>query len=100
MDHLRARIGLLPVICQRDRIELADRVVALQNARWIFPGDCRAGFDLRPRDTRIAAEALSSLGHKVVDTAYSLSVSCIPVLYRRVFDFRVIKRDQLDDSRV
>ena len=48
VDHLRTGVGLLRVICQRDRVEFADRVIALQNARRILPGDRRTGFDLRP----------------------------------------------------
>src|SRR5437016_4841587 len=50
VDHLRARIGLLIIVGQRDRVELSYRVVALQNAAWILPGDCGAGFDLCPGD--------------------------------------------------
>src|SRR5262249_55067997 len=35
VDHLRSGVGLLPVVRQRDRIELPDRIVALQNATRI-----------------------------------------------------------------
>src|SRR3546814_18398431 len=39
MDHLGAGVGLLRVVGERDRIELADRIVAHQHARGILPGD-------------------------------------------------------------
>ena len=39
MQHLRAAIDLLLPVGNRDRIELAARVVAAQDARGIFPRD-------------------------------------------------------------
>ena len=48
MDHFRAGIGLLHIIGQSHRIEFANRFLALQDTGWIFPGDSRTGFDLRP----------------------------------------------------
>src|SRR5690606_16943538 len=54
MDHLGAGVGLLPVVRGRDRVELADRVVALEDAARILPGDGRPRFDLRPGDLRAA----------------------------------------------
>ncbi len=48
MYHLGAGIGLLRPIGDRDRVELADAVIATQDARRIFPGHGRAGFNLRP----------------------------------------------------
>src|SRR3546814_3663457 len=46
---------------------LAHRIVALQDAGRVFPGDRRAGLDLGPRDLRVAAPAGAPLGHEVVD---------------------------------
>src|SRR4029079_4487377 len=48
MDHLGPGIGLLEIVGNLNRVEFADRVVALENAAWILPGDRRAGLDLRP----------------------------------------------------
>jgi hypothetical protein len=48
MNHLRARIGLLIVVGDGDRIKLADGIVSQKNTAWVFPGDSRAGLDLRP----------------------------------------------------
>src|SRR4051812_42227449 len=48
VDHLRAGIGLLIVVGQRNGIELAYRVIALQNAAGILPGNRGPGFNLRP----------------------------------------------------
>ena len=96
VNHLRAGVGLLIVVRQRDRIELTDRVVALQNAARIFPCDRRSGLHLRPRNLRIR-ERLAALGHEVEDAAFAFFVAGIPVLHRRVFDLRVVERDQFDD---
>src|SRR3712207_8148360 len=49
--------GALP-ICHR--VELAHRVVALQDAARVLPGDRRAGLDLRPGDLRVLAGALAA----------------------------------------
>ncbi len=48
MNHLGAGIGLLIVVGDGDRIELADRVVAAQDAARVLPGNRRAGLDLGP----------------------------------------------------
>src|SRR5690606_7127364 len=48
VDHFRARIGLLIVVRDSDRVELADRVLAPQDAARVFPRDRGAGLDLRP----------------------------------------------------
>ena len=70
VDHLRAGVGLLPVVGRRHRVELADRVVALQDAAGILPGDRRAGLDLRPGDLRAAARRTGR--------AWSRSCRCRP----------------------
>ena len=72
VDHLRAGVGLLAVVGERDRVELADRVVALQDAARVLPGDRRAGLDLRPRDLRALAAAARR--------AWSRSCRCRPCL--------------------
>src|SRR4029078_7287270 len=46
MGHLGPGIGLLEIVGNRNRVEFADRVVALENAAWILPGDRRASLDL------------------------------------------------------
>src|SRR5882762_7275107 len=83
-----------------DRIEFADRVVALENAAGIFPCDRRAGLDLGPRDFRVHAGALAALRDEVVDAPSTLFVPRIPVLDRRVLDRRPVERHQLDDRGV
>src|SRR5689334_13263692 len=49
MDHLGAGIDLLVTVRNRDRIELATRMIAAQDAARIFPGNRRTGLDLCPR---------------------------------------------------
>ena len=100
VDHLRPGVGLLPVVGRRNGVELADRVVALKDAARILPRDGRAGLHLRPRDLRVHAQALATLGDEVVDAALAVLVAGIPVLHRRVLDGRVVERDELDDRRV
>ena len=96
MQHLGAGIDLLVPVRDRDRIELAARIVAAQDAARIFPGDRRAGLELGPGDLRARAAAVAALGHEVVDAALALRVARIPVLDGRILDLGVIKRDQLD----
>ena len=55
VDHLRAGIGLLVIVGQRHRVELAHRVVADQQAARILPGDGRTGLHLGPRNFGIDA---------------------------------------------
>ena len=100
VDHLRAGVGLLPVVGHRHRVELANRVVALEDAARILPGDRRAGLDLRPGNLRADPLALATLGHEVVDAALAILVTRIPVLDGRILDRRVVERDQLDDRGV
>ncbi len=96
MDHLGAGIGLLAVVGHRDRIELADAVVAMQHAGRILPGDRRAGLHLRPGDLAARAAAGAALGDEVVDAAAAFRVARVPVLHRRVLDLRIVVRHQLD----
>src|SRR5262249_39725408 len=100
MDHLGPGIGLLAVVGDRHRIELADRMVALEHAARVFPGDRRASLDLGPRDLGSCAAAGAAFGHEIVDAAATFGIARIPVLHGRIFDLGVFVRDQLDDSGV
>src|SRR5580704_8236109 len=62
VDHLGAGIDLLAAVRDGDRVELALRVVAAQDAARILPGDGRAGFHLSPGDLGLAAAAVAALG--------------------------------------
>ena len=48
VDHFCAGVCLLLEGGDGDRVKFAHRVVTLQNATGIFPGDGRSGFDLCP----------------------------------------------------
>src|SRR3546814_4991116 len=100
VDHLGAGVGLLAVVGERDRVELAGRVVAQQHAARVFPGDRRAGLDLGPGDLAAVAAAFGALGDEVVDAADAVLVAGIPVLHGRVLDLGVFQRHQLDDRSV
>src|SRR5258705_364518 len=96
MNHLGAGIDLLVTVRNRDRIELAARIVAAQDAARIFPGDRRSRFDLGPGNLRIVAPAIAALGDEIVDSALAFGVAGIPILHRLIFDLGVIERDQFD----
>ena len=100
MQHLGAGIHLLASVGDRDRIELAARIVAAQDAARIFPGDGGPGLDLRPGNLRVPAAAVAALGHEIVDAALALRITRIPVLHRRVFDLGVVEGDELDHRGV
>src|SRR5262252_1323794 len=78
MNHLGPCVGLLEIVGYGDRIKLADRVVAAENAARIFPCDGRAGLDLRPGDLGSAAPAVAALGHEIVDAAFTFGIARIP----------------------
>ena len=94
------KFDLLMAVRDRDRVELAARIVAAQDAARIFPGDRRAGLDLGPGDLRVRAAAVAALGDEVVDAAAPLRVARIPVLDGRILDLGVFVRDQLDHGGV
>src|SRR5712671_5601179 len=96
VQHLGAAVDLLIAVRNRDRIEFATRVIAAENAARIFPGDGRAGFELRPGNLRTRAAAIAALGDEVVDPADAVLVARIPVLDGRIFDLRVVKCDEFD----
>src|SRR5207237_2748794 len=84
-----------------DGIELADRVIALENATRVLPGDRAAGLDLRPANLAAWATASTALGDEVVNPALTFLVAWVPVLHRGVLDLRSFAdADQLDDRRV
>src|SRR5882724_6257721 len=92
MNHLGAGVGLLVMIGERNRIELADRVVAAQHAARIFPRDRRSGLNLRPRDSGIDAFAQAALRDKVVNTPNSVRVARVPILHSRILDVGIVER--------
>ncbi len=100
MNHLGAGIDLLVAVRNRDRIELAARIVAAQDAARIFPGDRRAGLDLGPGNLRVRAAAVATLGDEVVDAALAFGIARVPVLHRRIFDLGIVMRDQFDHGGV
>src|SRR5436190_18351786 len=100
VNHLGTGVGLLLVTGDRHRIELADRVVALEDAAWILPRDRRSGLDLRPRDLGVRTGTLAALRDEVVDPALTLFVARVPVLDRRILDRGALERDELDDRGV
>ena len=100
MDHLGAAVDLLAAVRHGDRIELALRIVAAQNAGRIFPGDRRSRLDLRPADVRIFPATIAAFRHEIIDAAAALAIAGIPVLHRRIFDLGVVERDQFHHRRV
>ena len=96
VQHLGAAVDLLVAVRDRDRVELAARVIAAQDAARIFPGDGRAGLELGPGNLGARAAAVAALGDEVVDAALAARVARIPVLDGRILDLGVIERDQLD----
>ena len=100
MCHLGAGVRLLHIVGDRHRIELANRVLAAQDAARIFPGDRRAGLNLRPGNLRVVAAAVATLGDKVIDTADTVLISRVPVLHGRVLDLCVFQCDEFDDRCV
>src|SRR5690606_18094119 len=100
VDHLGAGVGLLAVVGERDRVELAGRIVAEQHAGRVLPGDRGAGFDLGPGLLAAVAAAFGAFGDEVVDAAHAVLVARVPVLHGRILDLGVFQRHQLDDRRV
>src|SRR4029078_824106 len=74
MQHLGAAVDLLVAVRDRDRIELAARIVSAQDAARILPGNGGAGLDLGPRYLGIFAAAVAALGDEVEDAALAFGV--------------------------
>ena len=98
MDHLGAAIDLLHPVGHGNRIELAARIIAPQNAAWIFPRNRRTRLNLRPADLGIGTAAIAALGHEIIDAAFAIRIARIPILHRRIFDLGIIHRHKFDDS--
>ena len=96
VDHLGAGVGLLPVVGEGHRVELADGIVTDQQAAGIFPGNGGAGFDLGPGDLGIDAAAGAALGDEIVDAALAVLIAGVPVLDGGILDLGVIQGDELD----
>ena len=100
MNHFAAGIGLLKIIGHSNGIKFPDAVIAKQYAARIFPCNRRAGLHLRPRNLTVGAFAQTSLGNKVIDTAFTFLVAGIPVLNRAVFHFGIVHRDDFHNGGV
>ena len=62
MNHLRAGVRFLEVVCHGHGVEFGLRALAAENARGVFPRDGRARLDLCPREAPVAAAHESALG--------------------------------------
>src|SRR5207253_9973292 len=100
VDHLGARVRLLAVVGHGHRIELADRVVALQDTAGVLPRDRRAGLDLRPRNLGAPAATRAALGPAIVAPGPSRFVPRVPARNGRVLDGSTVDRDVLNDRRL
>merc|ERR1711871_987378 len=89
VDHLGARVGLLQVVGDGNRVELPNGPVALEDHGGVLPSDGGACLDLRPGDLGIRTLAEPSLRDEVVDAPLTVLVPSVPVLARRVLDLRV-----------
>src|SRR3546814_19057151 len=84
VDHLGAGVGLLAVVGERDRVELAGRVVAQPHAARVFPGDRRTGLHPGPGALAAVPAAFGHLGAEVVEAADPVLAPGIPLLPRPV----------------
>ena len=100
MNHLRARIRLLIIIGHGHRIEFPDRVITRQDAAGIFPGNSGTCFHLRPGDLAVISTAKATFRYEVIDTALSILITRIPILYGRIFHLCPFLRDNLHDCRM
>ena len=80
VDHFGARVGLLHVIGNCDRVEFSLAVVTAQNARWVFPRHGRAGFHLSPHHLGAITATIGAFGHEIIDAAYPVFITGVPVL--------------------
>src|SRR6201987_4410255 len=48
----------------------------------------------------MVAPAVAALGNEIVNPAFALGISRIPVLHRRIFDLRPFERDEFHDRGV
>src|SRR4029079_8763981 len=73
---------------------------AAQDEAWIFPGDSRAGLDLRPGDLRVFAAAVAAFGDEIKNSASTLGITRIPVLHRRILDLGIVQSNEFDHCRM
>ena len=99
VNHLSARIGLLIVVGHGHGVELARRVIARQNAAGVLPCDSRARLDLCPREVRTLT-ADTALRNEVIDTALTLLIAWVPVLYGRVLNIGISLHHNLHNGSV
>ena len=100
MDHLGAGVGLLIIVGDGNRVKLSNAVFAVEDAARIFPCHRASGFHLSPAHLAVAALAQRPLRDEIVDAALALGVAGVPVLHRRIFDLRIVQRDEFDNSGV
>ena len=100
VNHLCTGVSLLIVVGDGHRIELGLRIVTPQYAGGIFPSDSRAGLHLSPRQFGVNTAQVATLRHEVQDAAFTLLITGIPVLNRRVLHLCTIHDDNLDDGRM
>src|SRR3546814_16537204 len=77
MDHLRAGICLLVIVCERNGVEFPHAILASQHAAGIFPGNRRSRLHLRPANLAVFALTQPSLGPEIIDAALDLGIADI-----------------------
>ena len=99
MNHFRSRVGLLVVVGDGYRVEFGGRVVTAQDTTRVFPRDGGACFYLRPAEVRVLV-CDTAFGDEVIDSAFAVLVSRVPVLHGRILDFRIRANYYFHDSCV
>ena len=92
VNHFRAGVLMLSVVCQRDGKNFAARFAAFHDNAGIFHGQARTDVAINPFHFGIFMRE-AALGHEIEDVRG-------PVLDSDVLEFRAFKRDQLDDRAV
>ena len=98
MYHLGAGIGLLVVVGDGHTIEFCLRSIATQHARGVLPCDGRARLYLCPRELRVDAPELSTLGDEVEHTTFTILIARIPVLHGGVFHLGSVLHNDFHDG--
>ena len=101
MQHLGAAVDLLVTVGDRDRVELAARIVAAQDAG---SDTSRLSPSRSPPASRISSSESPRQSPRLVTKLkmppLPLLVAGIPVLHGRIFDLGIVQRDQLDHRGV
>ena len=100
MDHFSPRVCLLVIIRHGHGIKFTDRPVALQYRTRVFPSDSRTRLHLCPNQFGIIPFTNTSFGHEIIDTAFPVLISRVPVLHGTIFYLRVLLYHNLHDSRM